>query len=304
MLKRFGAALGGLLVIGFVRFRLWLPDGAARALAAALGALAGRLAGPRRRVVLRNLRHAFPELADADRARLAAAFFRGTAGWFTDLLPLFREGRDRYRARYEIQGAEHLRAALAGGRGAIGVSAHLGPFPGLAVAIPSLGAGFSFLYRKPKEGRIRRLFDDWMDRSGGRIIEDAPRHTAGLRCLQALAKGELVCLLADQHFPAGVEVPFFGRPAKTGIGAALLAARSGAPLVPLRATRRPDGRVLVRIEPAIPPPADRSREALTATTAALAARIESWIREDPAGWFWIHRRWKDLDRLEDAGAPG
>src|SRR5688572_13141639 len=138
MLKRFGAALGGLLVIGFVRVRLRLPDGAARMLAGWTGALAGRLAGPRRRVVLRNLRRAFPDATDADRARLAAAFFRGTAGWFTDLLLLFREGRDRSRARYTVDGAEHLRAALAGGRGAIGVSAHLGPFPGLAVAIPSL----------------------------------------------------------------------------------------------------------------------------------------------------------------------
>jgi len=298
MLKGIGAWIGGLLVIGCVRVRLLLPEGASRRLAEALGWTASLLLPGRRRVVDRNLRRAFPDRSDADRARLAAGFYAGTAGWFFEMLLLFREGRDRNLQRYRIEGAEHLRAALALGRGVIGVSAHVGPFAGLGTAVASLGVPFSFLYRRPKEVRIARLFDDWLDRSGARIIADAPRQTAGLRCLHALARGELICLLADQHFPAGIEVPFFGHPSKTGIGAALLAVRSGAPLLPLRATRQPDGGVLVRIDPPMDPPADRTRESLAATTAALASRIESWIREDPAGWFWIHRRWKDLDRME------
>lgn len=304
MVKRIGAWLGGLLVVGFVRVRLRLSEPAAGRAAAGLGRVLGWLGLGRGAVVRRNLARAFPGLTAAERAGIAREFWRGTAVWFADLLALFRDGRAAYTARFQVEGLQRLRDAAARGKGVIVVSAHLGPFPDLAPAIAALGVPCAFLYRKPKEARIRRLFDDWMERSGGAIIEDAPRHTAGLRCLAALDRGEAVCLLADQHFPAGVEVPFFGHPAKAGLGAALLSRRSGAPLLPVRATRLAGGRVRIRIEPPLEPPADRSREALTATTARVASVIEGWIRDDPAGWFWLHRRWKDLDRAEEQASPG
>ena len=69
----------------------------------------------------------------------------------------------------------------------------------------------------------------------------------------------------------------------------------------MRLTRTAPGRFRLTIDPAIEPPADRSREALTACTARLTACVEGWIREDPGSWFWVHRRWKDLDRAEDSG---
>jgi len=303
MLKRLFGWAGGLALNALVAVRLALPEPAARALARGAGRLALRLAPGRRAVARRNLRRALGPAADP--ARLDAVLRASgdlLAVSFSDQLRLFRLDRDRFCAVVRAEGEEHLRTALAGGRGAILVSGHYGAFPMLAPALPARGFPFHLLYRLPKAGPVRRLFARWLDRTGATIIEDQPRHLAAVRCLEALAGGACVCLLVDQHFAAGVEVPFFGAPAKTGVGAALLAARSGAPLVPVRLTRNPDGTYRLRFEPAVAPPATRERDDLTACTARLTAVIEAWIREDPAPWFWLHRRWKDLDRAEDARA--
>ena len=301
MLKRLVDWVGASLLLVLVWLRLRLSDRATDRLARVVAALAPFAVPSRHRVAVRNLKRAFgASKTREERARiLRESYLHGVTAFF-DLLPLFRMTREAWLTRVEFTGEEHLRAALARGKGVIVVSAHYGAFPALGAAIPSLGVHLALLYRKPKSPKTRKLFDDWLDRTGCEIIEDTPRHLAGLRCLEALGRGACLGILIDQHFPAGIDVPFFGAPARTGVGAALLAVRSGAPFVPIRILRTAPGRYRVAIEPVIEPPAGRSREALAACTAALTARVEAWIREEPGHWFWIHRRWKELDRIEDS----
>jgi len=302
VIKRFVDWLGASLLLGMVRIWLMLGERGARRLAR-IAAAAARIAIPsRRRVAVRNLKRSFgSSKSGAELDRILREAYAHGAFAFLDLLRLFRMTRDAYLGRLEVRGEEHLRAAMARGKGIIGVSAHFGVFPALGIAVPSLGVPFTFLYRRPKNAAVARLFADWQARAGCGIIEDAPRHLAGIRCLEALGRGACVCLLVDQHYPAGVVVPFFGHPARTGIGAALLSVRSGAPLLPMRLTRESPGHYRLVFDPVVEPPADRSREALTACAARLAAVVEGWIRERPEAWFWVHRRWKDLDRTEDLG---
>ena len=302
MLKRVLDRLAGVLLVGLVRFRLSLSEAAADRLTAALSWLGRHAIPSRRRIAERNVRRALGDaLHPGEAAEIVRQAYRHVVTGFSDALHLFREEPGEFAKRVEVEGLENLERARAGSRGVIGVSAHYGSFPLLGPALAARGVPFHFLYRVPKSERTAALFADWLDRGGCRVIEDRPRHLAGLRCLKVLAEGGVVCILIDQHFPAGVIVPFFGQPSRTGVGAALLAARSGAPLVPMVLRRTGPGRHVLRVEPPLPPPADRSRESLTACTAALTKVVESWIREDPAQWFWVHRRWKDLDKLEDAG---
>jgi len=301
VIKRIVDWVGASALLAVVRISLALGDRAAERLAR-LAARAAMVAVPsRRRVAMRNLRRAFGgEKTDAELDVILREAYRHAATAFKDLLLLYRLPPAGFASRLEVRGEEYLRAALARGRGVVGASAHFGPFPMLGVAVPTLGVPFSFLYRPPRNTAIAALFSDWQARAGCGIINDAPRHLAALKCLEALGQGGVVCLLVDQHYPAGVDVPFFGHPARTAIGAAFLAARTGAPLVPMRLMRTIPGRFRLVIDPPIEPPADRSREALTECTARLTTQVEGWVREAPTHWFWVHRRWKDLDRLEDS----
>ncbi len=285
-------AAGRLLLI-VVRGRLRLGERGARRLEAALAWLWFHVLRARRRVAECNVRRAFGPERDA--AGLVRDSFRHWIAAFSGLLPLFRDGHAAYVRGTVVEGEAHLRAALAEGRGVIAVSAHFGPFPALGAVLPTLGATFALLYRRPGGAPVARLFDEGRARAGGGSIEDQPRASALARCLGALARGEVVCLLVDQHYRAGAPVSFLGTPARTGLGAALLAARSGAPLLPVVLFRLGNGGMRLVIEAPVAGPDTREREALAACMARLTARVEAWIRESPAQWFWMHRRWKDLD---------
>lgn len=284
------------LVRCVVRLRLALNPRGAERLARGMAWVWYRILRFRRKVAERNVGRAFGwQAGTGEAAGIVRESFRHWCRLAFDLAPLLKQDREDYLRGMEIQGLEHLKAAREGGRGVVLISSHYGGFPILSAAFPALGAPFYWLSRRPKNRHTRRLFDEWLARTGCHIIEDVPRHLAGVNCLKALATGGCVCFLIDHHFRTGAEVPFFGHPARTAVGPALLALRAAAPLLPVVMRRLADGRYLLLIEEAVPPPADSSRESFLATLTELNRRIEGWIRQDPSQWFWIHRRWKELD---------
>lgn len=298
-MKDFIDRLAILLVRGVVKLRMALGPRGTERLAGALAWIWFRILRFRRGVSERNVRRAFGEQVDAMAvSNIVRECFRHWCRLAFDLAPLLKQDREIYLRGMEVQGLEHLRTAQERGRGVVLISSHYGGFPILSAAFPSLGAPFYWLSRRPKNRHTRRFFDEWLSRTGCHIIEDTPRHLAGVNCLKALGTGGCVCFLIDHHFRTGTEVPFFGHPARTAVGPALLAFRAGAPMLPVVMRRLSDGRYALLIEEALPPPPDPSRESLLTALTELNRRIEGWIREEPPQWFWIHRRWKELDAAE------
>jgi KDO2-lipid IV(A) lauroyltransferase len=91
----------------------------------------------------------------------------------------------------------------------------------------------------------------------------------------------------------GVWVPFFGRLAYTPVGAAKIALKQRAAVVPVFIERLENGHHLVRFQPPLDLP-DDPREA----TALMTARIEEQIRRRPEQWVWMHRRWRRQPGLD------
>jgi KDO2-lipid IV(A) lauroyltransferase len=119
-------------------------------------------------------------------------------------------------------------------------------------------------------------------------------HGGVKRVFTALRAGRWVAMLADQDARSrGVFVPFFGRPASTPEGPARIALATGAPIVFGSCVRRDDGRHGLRVAPPLVPEGDaRDVEAVRTLTARHTAILEDAVRERPASWFWLHRRWK------------
>ena len=122
------------------------------------------------------------------------------------------------------------------------------------------------------------------------LVRDDPRFIAGVT--EALQRNRVVAMLIDQDTRgAGVFVPFFGRPAHTPPGAAVLALRARVPVVAVFIERRPDGGRLVRVAP-VASDVRRGRDGVRELTARLTATIEAQIRRRPAEWVWWHERWR------------
>jgi KDO2-lipid IV(A) lauroyltransferase len=269
-----------------------LPRGAVLALGSCAGGLAWLLDGRHRRIAAENLRLCYgPDVPPAFVRRTVARCFRHFGRITLDSLCLFQRPYAELAPLVTYEGLEHLEQAYAAGRGVLLFTGHFGHweltglmqgyrgFPLAVVARPLDNPGL--------ELELLRL----RGRSGNRVLY---KRSAVREMLRALGASIGVAIVIDQDARAdGVFVPFFGRPASTTPTLALLALRTGAPVLPSFSVPRPDGTYHVVYEPpvAIERTGDRERDVLE-LTARCTAIVERWVRRHPEAWLWMHRRFK------------
>jgi KDO2-lipid IV(A) lauroyltransferase len=193
--------------------------------------------------------------------------------------------------RYE--GLEHYLAARDRGKGVLVLTGHLGAW--------ELSSFYHSLAGHPMSMVIRRLDNPYVDAlvnrvrclHGDRVLhkDDFAR---GL--LAAMRAGETVGILMDTNMtpPQGVFVDFFGHAACTGSGAARIALRTGAAVVPgFMVWEAAEKKYVLRFHPALDlvRTGDAGADA-QANTQLFTKVIEEAVRRNPEQWLWVHRRWK------------
>jgi Kdo2-lipid IVA lauroyltransferase/acyltransferase len=238
-----------------------------------------------------NLRRALPELSEAEIEAIVAGMWNNLGRVIAEY-PHLREIRVfATDGRVETHGFEHVDRAVAAGRRMIIFSGHIANWEIGALAAVQYGIPVTQIYRAPNNPLIDRL----LARFRGDRGEYIPKGAAGARrAFAALFRGEHLTMLADQKLNEGIPVPFFNRPAMTTTALALLALRFECDVLPARVERLKGARFRLTVFPPLPLPRTGDRRADVATlTTAVTAVLESWIRDQPALWLWVHRRWPD-----------
>jgi KDO2-lipid IV(A) lauroyltransferase len=253
----------------------------------------------RRQTALDNVGIAFPDRSPVERRAICRGSFRQLGMMLVEAVVVLWNPAAML-SRIAVEGREHLTDALARSPGgALVVTAHLGNWELLSLGGRLTGLAFATVVRPLDVGFLDR-FAERLRASAG--IERIDKRHAARAILDALRGGRVVGVLLDQNATRaeGVFVPFFGRPASTSRGLALLALRAGVPILPVFIHREPDGHHRIVIEAPIQASTSGSVEAaVTQVTAECAARIEAAIRRWPDQWLWLHRRW----RTRPVGAP-
>jgi Kdo2-lipid IVA lauroyltransferase/acyltransferase len=269
-----------------------LPDGMAQRVGVALGGFVGWPLGIRRSTVEANLRRAFPAADDGWIDATVRATYRHLGREVVAMLRLSRLDRKGVLAATEIDDAvwQTYLEALEEGRGAILATGHYGNWEMAAAAVAARGHPIEAIVKR----QSNRLVDERIEAARRALgIETVDMREAPRRIPRALAAGRTIGIVADQDARrAGVFVPFFGVPASTHRGPALFALRLNAPLFGAVARRLPDGRYRVVAERLEVERTDDLEADVTRLTTALARHLEKEIREDPAQYFWLHKRWK------------
>ena len=245
------------------------------------GAVALAVPGFRRRAE-RNLAFVWPDMPGPERRRIV----RAAASQFSRLMVEYaRLDKALPAFEIEVEGAEHLLAARAAGRGAILVSAHFGNWEAARMAALRLGCETGILTRPFNNRYLDRFTRGLIPCAGRPIIR---KGWPGMRqLLDHLAVGGFVMILVDQRNSGAPFLDFLGRPAETATGAADMALRTGAALIPVRAARNVAAR---RFDVCFEAPVtgDDGR----AMMAEVNRRIGAWITAAPDQWLWFHRRWR------------
>ena len=275
--------------LGLLRLLALLPFPALLAVGRALGAVLRRLPLRFVRVARRNIELCFPELDDAGRKRLLDEHFK-SLGMALMEVPLAWWITPRQLEKIvRIEGAEHLHAALARGKGVILLTAH---FTSLELAGRTLLAiaPVKFLYRPTKNEVLAYALERFRTGYGGRPI---PRDD--IRAfISALRRNECVWYAPDQSYrKKGAEmVPVFGIPAATNTLTSRLARTTGAAVLPYFLQRLPGSRgYLATIHP---PLENFPSDSPVSDTARYNRMIEAQVRVAPEQYLWIHRRFKGL----------
>jgi Kdo2-lipid IVA lauroyltransferase/acyltransferase len=170
-------------------------------------------------------------------------------------------------------------------------ASHLGNWELPAIAAVAHGLDAAILYRRPNIASADRIIQEIRQVKMGTLIpagRDAP-----LRLAEALQRGQHVGMLVDQYLTSGVEVTFFGRKTRANPMLARLLRQVECPIHGVRVIRLPDHRFRVELTEEIKPVRDsEGRIDVQGTTQVITSVVESWIRERPEQWLWLHRRWR------------
>ncbi|MGD1147798.1 MAG: lysophospholipid acyltransferase family protein [Thermoanaerobaculaceae bacterium] len=269
-----------------------LPLSTLRAAGRAIGSAALAFPGRDRARARDHLARAFPDRDQAWRDDVLRACGRHLGTLLGEVAWLWSAPPSAILARTEFVGLENLAGGLTPDRGAALVTGHCGNWEWLNLALGAAGVGMTVAARELQDSRFDEVARRLRGRFGG---ESALRGKgAGAKLVQALRRGRVIGLLIDQDIAApGVFAEFFGRPAWTPVGAAMLPLRTNCPVVTGFAARQPDGTMRVTFDPPIEPTAGDDLQADAARlTALLTARIERQVREYPVQWVWMHKRWR------------
>ena len=241
-----------------------------------------------------NLRAAYGDsLSAEERGRIIRGVYRNLGFILIEMIKTPRViHRHSWRRRIRVEGEENARAAAALGRGVIFVSGHIGNWELLGLGITLLGYPLHTLARPLDNALLDSYLLRARTRFGQRIVSPGDSFRSFLKILR---DGGFIGVLADQNqLEKGVFVDFFGRKAATLRTVAALHRRTGAPIV-TGYVRREHGslRHRIRVDPAII--CDRTPDAegdIRRITQAFTSRVETYVRETPDQWLWLHRRWK------------
>ena len=264
-----------------------------RRVAVEFGAWLGRVGwwlGFRRRRALANLAQTFPELTDADRRAIGRAAAGHMGRTMAEFLRFAGDDRRRVSEFVALDGLDALRAALAEGRGAVVVTAHLGAWALYVTALAAAGIPAAILVGKQRNPLVDRLI---LGIPGDAVVfiskgKGAPRHI--LECLHA---GQAVVMVADHYSSSeAVWAPFLGKSASTLPLPGAFVAKHHLPLFLMCGHRAADGQHRVGVRRLELDEALDGDDLRLEVAVVCNRELGREIQAHPDQYWWYHDRWK------------
>jgi KDO2-lipid IV(A) lauroyltransferase len=223
--------------------------------------------------------------------RLARAAVVGYSKLMADFLMLSRLDRDGVMRMCDWNGWDNIQAALARGKGVVVVTPHFGNWDVAAAAAAARGLKVNAVTDHFGEDDLNARVTAARRRAGVNVVPLSVG--AGRAVLGALRRNEVVALVCDLAKDGrNVQVTVCGQQMMVPAGPAVLALRSGAPVVPILCRRQRDNRYLLEVQPEIEFQASGNVDADAAALAqAIMDRFEPELLRTPEQWYLFSPMW-------------
>jgi Kdo2-lipid IVA lauroyltransferase/acyltransferase len=247
-----------------------------------------------RGIIQKNLSIVLSGSKDDVRKKTRETFHYFAKG-IVDFLRLRKTDKSFIDRHVQVEGIEHLKTALAPGKGVLLVSGHLGVWELGAATLSTLGFKVSELALPHRDPRVNNYFDRQRRAVGLEVVSTR----FGLRpCLRALRQNQVVAIMGDKDFTGreGVTVNFFGRPTEFPKGPGALALKAGAALVPTFMWRTKQNGYKLCMHPSlnVGNPEELNLD-VTGLTQRFAHVLEKIIRAHPNQWTLFQEMWPETN---------
>ena len=264
------------------------------------GSLAFLVLRKDRGIVEKQLELIFPEI-DAEKRRQWTQECFGHFGQmlfeFLSLPQIFHNEANLL----QVENDEALKNAIKAGKGVILLAMHTGNWELISAYAHRTGLKMSASTTNFPDPRINKLIENQREHVNMSILR---RGSPGSikKLLRCLRNKEVLVLAIDQDTNVlSTWAPFFGIPAKTPVGAAVFALKTGAKVVSYNVIRQADGTFKMTFETlgSFVRQRPEMEQDVYAVTRKLNLHLERRIREKPEQWAWFHRRWRHRPSEEE-----
>jgi KDO2-lipid IV(A) lauroyltransferase len=244
----------------------------------------------------KNLRRVVgPELPETELDELVGAALRSYARYWLETfrLPKMDKRAVVQAAGANTEGVAHIDEALERGKGAVLALPHTGNWDVAGLWLVSHSGPFATVAERLKPDSLFDRFVAYRESLGFEILPLTGGPRPPLEVLrERLSQNKVICLLGDRDLSRnGIPVDFFGEPTRMPGGPAVLAATTGAALLPVGLWFTEDGGWGQLIEAPLEIPEGRLRDQVPQITQALAHSFEKVIGAHPADWHMLQKLW-------------
>lgn len=239
-----------------------------------------------------NYGRVMPEYSAQKLEELTKLGMRSYLRYWFDTFRLSKWSKNRIISTTEVIRENLLRDPIQSKQGCIVALPHAGNWDHAAAYFCSTGITLTAVVEKLKPEAIFKKFLAYRESIGIEAISHKEKTIPILT--ERLQAGKLIALVADRDMSRnGIEVNFFGKTSKMPSGPAILAIKTGAPLITAYVGYTPSGIEIIFDETFKPTNSGSEEEQIKIITQSMADNFAKRIKENPVDWHMLQRIWVD-----------
>ncbi len=247
--------------------------------------------GIRKDLVIKQMKRALPKLSHKEVLANTKAMYQH---YGLMVYEIFKQDKDKLVEETEIQGIENLQQAIELGESVLIATGHFGNWEILGYYLLNKKIKLSAIAKKQRNPFFDQYFVDFRAKYGLDVIYQK-RALRGI--LKAIKDKRMIFFIHDQDArKTGEIMPFMNHDASVFMGVARIALKANLPIMPAYHIRTKEGKHIIKFEKIFYPSQENltDYDVMTILNKSLADMIEAY----PHLWFWVHKRWKSVEKQQ------